>query len=297
MRFRWDWLSRVVPVPYVPALGPVQPKALSAELFNAVVDIADTDRFLPYDKDRRWSGKKDERVIVDEIVHEPGLTVISTFTRGRGLVKIHHYGDGPPRLSELTQWTRTRCATFDSAAGRVIWFQGDPQGARTRLLLKTFGDQDKRHRGEAIQLADCPVADTFPAFAEELGAEGFSFLCQRIKTGLSDGPVLVRVEDRRIVGAVDPMGTLLDSTGMRMQPPQYFAVHPHYRCRGHGRALWRAAMAWGADNGAQYKILQAAAGSASELLYLSEGLSTLGFVCSSEVLLQQSEPASARPTA
>jgi GNAT superfamily N-acetyltransferase len=255
MRFRWDCLSRVVPVPYVPALGPVQPRALSAELFNAVVDIADTDRFIPYDKDCRWSTKKDERVIVDEIVYESGHTVIPTFARGCGLVRIYHYGDSPPRLSELTQWTRMRCVTFGTAAGRVIWFQSAPEGARTRLLLKIFSDQDKRHRGETIQLTDCPVADSFP------------------------------------------MSTLLDSTGTRMQLPQYFAVHPHYRRRSHGRALWRAAMAWGADNVARYKVLQAAAGSASELLYISEGLSTLGFVCGSEVLLQQSELASARPTA
>lgn len=294
MRFRWDWLSPVVPIPYVPTLGPVQPRALSAQLFNAIVDVANTSRFLSYDKDRRWSAKKDERVIVDGIVHEPGLTMIPTFTRGRGLVKIHHYGDSPPQLSELAQWTRTRWATFSLAAGRVIWFQHVPEGARTRLLLKTFGDQDKRDRSEAIQLTDCAVADTFHAFAEELGTDGFAFLYQRIKTRLPDGPILVRVEDRRIVGAVGPLGTLLDSTGTRMQPPQYFAVHPHYRRRGHGRALWRAAMAWGADNGAKYKVLQAAAGSASEVLYMSEGLVTLGFVCSRD-LLQQPKPASAHP--
>jgi GNAT superfamily N-acetyltransferase len=125
----------------------------------------------------------------------------------------------------------------------------------------------------------CAVADTFPAFAEQLVADGFAFVHRRIKAGLSDGPILVRVEDRRIVGAVGPLGILLDVTGTRIQPPQYFAVHPHYRRRGHGRALWRAAMAWGAKNGAKYKVLQAASGSASELLYVSEGLSTLGFVC------------------
>jgi hypothetical protein len=133
MRFRWDWLSPVAPVPYVPTLGPVQPRALSAQLFNAVVDIADTGRFLPYDKDRRWSGRKDERVIVDGIVHEPGLTMIPTFTRGRGLVKIHHYGDSPLRPSELTQGTPTQWAPLSVTAGRVIWFQRAPEGARTRL--------------------------------------------------------------------------------------------------------------------------------------------------------------------
>lgn len=280
----------MVPIPYVPTLGPVQPRALSAQLFNAVVDIADTGRFLSYDKDRRWSAEKDERVLVDGIVHEPGLTMIPTFTRGRGLVKIHHYGDGPPQLSELARWTRTRWATFSFATGRVIWFQRAPEGARTRLLLKTFGDQDQRDRSEAILLTDCTVADTFPAFAEELRADGFAFLYQRIKAGIPDGPTLVRVEDRRIVGAVGPLGTLLDSTGTRMQPPQYFVVHPHYRHRGHGRALWRAATAWGADNGAKYKVLQAAAGSASEAFYMSEGLATLGFVCSRDLLQQPKHP-------
>jgi GNAT superfamily N-acetyltransferase len=279
MHFRWDWLSPVVPVPYVPALGPVQPRALSAELFNAVVDIADTDRFLPYDKDRRWSSRKNERMIVEEIVHEPGLTVVPTSIRERGLVKIHHYGDRLPQSSEFARWTRKWRTTFGAATGRVIWFQDTPEGAKARILLKKFGEQDKRYRGEAVLLTECAVADTFPAFAKQLGEDGFAFLHRRIKAGLSDGPILVRVEDRRIVGAVGPLGTLLDATGTRIQPPQYFAVHPHYRRRGHGRALWRAAMAWGAENGAKYKVLQAASGSASELLYVSEGLATLGFVC------------------
>ncbi|MBV9031287.1 MAG: GNAT family N-acetyltransferase [Pseudonocardiales bacterium] len=181
--------------------------------------------------------------------------------------------------SELTRWTRKWRATFGTAAGRVIWFQDTPESARTRLLLKTFRNQDKRHHDEVMQLSDCAVADTFSTFVEQLQEDGFAFLYQRLKTGLSDGPILVRVEDRGIVGAVGPMGTLLDVTGTRMQPPQYFAVHPHYRRRGHGRALWRAAMAWGAENGAEYKVLQAASGSAAESLYPSEILSTLGFVC------------------
>lgn len=126
-RFQWNWLSPVVAVPYVPTLGPVGPGALSVELFNAVVDVADTGLFLPYDKDRRWSRMKDELVIVKEIIHEPDRTVIPTFcTRGRGLVKIHYYGNRAPRLSEATDWSRTWCATSGAAAGRVIWFQKLP---------------------------------------------------------------------------------------------------------------------------------------------------------------------------
>ncbi|MGH3918909.1 MAG: GNAT family N-acetyltransferase [Pseudonocardiaceae bacterium] len=278
----------MVTVPYIPTLGPVGPRALSEELFNAVVDIAGTDRFLPYDKDQRWSSAKDEWLIVDEIIHEPDRTVIPTLsTRGRGLVKVHYYGGGGPILSEVTEWLCSWSAAFDVAGGRVIWFHSTPDGARTRLMLKTFADQDKRHYGHVVGLEDCDVADTFPAFAEQLGADGFAFLYQRIKAGLADGPILVTVEDRHIVGAIGPLGILLDATGTRTQPPQYFAVHPDYRHRGHGRALWQAAIAWGAENGAEYKVLQAASGSAAELFYISEGMSTLGFVCSTDVPLHR----------
>jgi GNAT superfamily N-acetyltransferase len=139
---------------------------------------------------------------------------------------------------------REQRAVSGATTGRVVWFQENPEGAKTRLLLKTFRDQNKRHRGEAVQLADCAVADTFPAFAEQLGT--------------TDLPSFTR-------------GSGLDSQTV---------LSPHYRRRGHGVALWRAAMAWGAQNGAKYKVLQAASGSVSELFYLSECLSTLGFMCS-----------------
>ncbi|MFE9454536.1 hypothetical protein [Streptomyces sp. NPDC006739] len=47
MRFRWDWIERVMPVPYVPTLGPVHPGSSLPDLFAAVVATAATGRFLP----------------------------------------------------------------------------------------------------------------------------------------------------------------------------------------------------------------------------------------------------------
>jgi hypothetical protein len=38
-------------------------------------------------------------------------------------------------------------------------------------------------------------------------------------------------------------------------------------------------MACGRSNGAIYKVLQAAAGSAAENLYIAEGMDTLGYMC------------------
>jgi len=119
-------------------------------------------------------------------------------------------------------------------------------------MCKTFCDQDLRDRGQVVALEECGTADTFLSFADQLTDEGFAFLHQRMTAGLSDGPILVTVDEGRIVDAVGPLGTLLDPTGARIMPSAYFAVHPGYRRRGHGRALWRAAMAWGAERGCPF---------------------------------------------
>lgn len=283
MRFRWDWLEPVLRAPYVPTLGPVAPDTLSADLFNAVVDVAGTGRFLPYDKDKRWFGSKDEHVITGEIIHRPGLTLIPTLsTRGHGLVRIHHYADQQPdlqALAELGELGDKLCATHGASKHRIIWFQTTPEGARTHLMLKVLAGTDRRDHPRVVELTQRHQTDTFAAFTREIGPEGFAFLHQRITAGIDDGPVLVTVEDDRIVGALGPLATITDSNGTRLQTPQYFAVHPDYRGNGHGRALWRASMNWGATNGATYKILQAAKGSPAERLYLSEGLESLGFLC------------------
>ncbi len=281
MRFRWDWLAPVVQAPYVPTLGPVQPGALSACVFDAVMSVAGTGRFLPYDKDRRWSARKDERVITEGVIHRPGLTVIPTLsTRGQGVVKIHHYGTGAPDPDEVANWSRKWSAAYGVGSCTLLWLQDSPDGARTRLMLKAYGDKDRaEHDARVVKLGHCEVASTFPAFAGQLAEDGFAFLHRRMKAGLSDGPILVAVDDRRIVGAVGPLATMPGADGTLMVPPQYYAVHPGYRRRGHGRALWRASMAWGHKNGAAYKVLQTEAGGPSELLYQSEGLVTLGFLC------------------
>ncbi len=52
------------------------------------------------------------------------------------------------------------------------------------------------------------------------------------------------------MGAVGPLSVMTDAAGRRFVPPQYFSVHPAFRRRGHGRALWHAAMAWGQASGA-----------------------------------------------
>lgn len=133
MRSRWDWLKPVLQPPYVPTLGIVAPDVLSAELFDAVADIAGTGRFLPYDKDQRWSATKDEHVLVDQIVHRPNHTQIPTLiSRGSGVVKLHHYVCKPPdpcrRPGPSRQDRRwSRCRRSPGAVVQLPQSRGRPQ--------------------------------------------------------------------------------------------------------------------------------------------------------------------------
>ncbi len=80
-----------------------------------------------------------------------------------------------------------------------------------------------------------------------------------------------------MVGAIGPLDTLRDRQGSPMLLPQYFSVLPEHHGHGHGCALWRAAANWGRPHGAAYQLLQTQLGQASDQLFLSEGLHTLGF--------------------
>jgi hypothetical protein len=70
MRFSRDLFEPVMPVLYVPTLGPVRCDDPLHDLFEAVVENAGTDRFLPWDKDQRWFDMKTERVLADAIEHD-----------------------------------------------------------------------------------------------------------------------------------------------------------------------------------------------------------------------------------
>ncbi|HVX44475.1 MAG TPA: GNAT family N-acetyltransferase [Mycobacteriales bacterium] len=276
--FRWDWLKPTIQAPYVPTLGVVAPELLSVALFDAVVDAAAHDGFLPYDKDRRWFASKNERVLPGATIHRPDCTRIATLTTGK-LLTVHHYSADDPDLDAITQFAGTLAAEYRATGHRVLSFtaHGKAPGARSRLMRQDLDDTYQRDPGPVESLADCEFADTFPVFAGQLGQDGFTFLLQRMRRGHDDGPIMVTTDRRRIVGAIGPLSTLIDASGVRFLAPPYFAVHPACRGQGMGRALWRAAAAWAQGQGAAYHVLQAETGSPAERLYLSEGLRTLGF--------------------
>jgi hypothetical protein len=156
MAIRWDWLQPLVTVPYVPSLGPVHPEAVTPGLLADVTEIAGTGRFLPYDKDLRWGGRKDESVLAGAVVQEPGLVLVPVLsTRRASCVKVCVYSRDPREaLSQAAELGRRLCARHDAGKGRLVWFlppgsAPDPVAACGRVQMRAFGP-------------GCPVPCRFP---------------------------------------------------------------------------------------------------------------------------------------
>ncbi|RST17835.1 GNAT family N-acetyltransferase [Streptomyces sp. WAC05374] len=283
MFFRWDWLRPQLTAPIVPTLGPVHPDALTVGIFEDVLRAADTGGFLPYDKDRRWGGEKNEKVLREDVVHQPERTLIPTLNRhGRGTVKVFAYGfpdDGV--VAEAAALAAKLAAAHDVVNARVVRPLG-PATARprgTRIQMKDFTTAPcPAPDGPVRPVAAWPTAvqDTFAPFAEAMAGDGLAFLHTQIQAGRC-GPVLAAAIEDRIVGAIGPMEVRPDAIGRPQLMPQYFAVLPKTRGQGLGRVLWRAAMHWGQSQGAAYQLLQTEVDGPSDRLCQAEGLTSLGF--------------------
>lgn len=272
----------VPPFPYVPTLGPVHPDALTTHLWDEVMESNGTGTFLPHDKDARWGGTKRETVLADAIRRDGETITIPTLTaRGRGVVKVHHYGPIPD-VDRALEEAGKLAAEHGAGSARVLWFSTDADSRwhSCRIQLKTFAGNEPYPHGRvgSLDAEALTVQDTFDSFADTLKEDGFAFLAERMRTTGLDGPLLVAVAEGRVVGAIGPMAILPDSLGVPRLLPQYFGVLPEARGHGHGRALWRAAMHWGSENGAAYQLLQTETDGASDHLCRSEGLTSLGFV-------------------
>lgn len=276
----------MVSAPYVPTIGPVHPSALTEDLLTDTLIAASTDRwFLRYDKDIRWSGSKDETILVEGIVHWPGETLIPTLSRrGSGMVKVHLYGIEPDSAFAATEPAQKLAAEHGMGKARIVRFLGpeEPDGRGTRIQLQDFSATIRPAPVSPVRSFNewpAEVRGTFAAFAKEMAADGFAFLYEQMQAG-TVGPVLTAVLDGKVAGAIGPMEIRPDAIGTPQLMPQYFGVLQEHRGKGLGRLLWRAAMRWGQGNRAAYQLLQTEVGGVSDRLCRSEGLTSLGFTYS-----------------
>lgn len=287
----WERFAPLVRVPHLPTLGPLHPHALGPQVLREVFAVAGTGRWLAHDKDARWGGDKPEQII-DAIAGGDHVLIATLLRRGTTtMVKVHCYGSTDPVvLAGAAGLARRLAERHQVSTAKVVWFlpagsQPDATVAATRIQLRAFDAGTPGAPGNDAPVTcfgdlPAPVAASFATFADAMAADGFAFLYQRMIRD-NPGPVLTVVDDATVVGAIGPMQILADPAGQNRLLPQYFGVLPTHRGRGLGRALWRAAMAWGQAHGAAYQILSTVIDGASDRLCRGEGLTDLGLVCTS----------------
>jgi GNAT superfamily N-acetyltransferase len=201
-------------------------------------------------------------------------------------VAVYVYGGSTDDQHSAWQLASKLGCTHGAATASVVWFLGPdgsppPSATFSSVHLQEFVSERNATVPKGVcRLDECAGAlkATFLSFVAALADDGFAFLHSRMAKG-AVGPMLVAVDEDRIVGAIGPMEIMSDSTGAARLLPQYFGVLPGWRGRGHGRALWRAAMQWGRQNGAAFQVVQTEVGGASEHICRTEGLRFLGLIC------------------
>ncbi|MDA2807153.1 GNAT family N-acetyltransferase [Nocardiopsis suaedae] len=271
----------VFPVPYLPTLGPVHPAAVTAGLWEQVLANNGTGRFLAHDPASRWGGTKNELVLHEDAAPDGRSAGVAVLCRRRRAVTVYHYAAEIDSEREREAAAKL-AADHGAESARLLWLtpKAPPvQGQCRRIWMKTLSGSEPPPAEQVQPLNTLPPAlrATWPDFADATAGEGFAALEARRRNGPLDGPLLVVTVSGRIAGAIGPMAVLPDPVGRRRLLPQYFAVLPGHRGQGLGRALWRAAMAWGAQAGADYQLLQTELGGASDRLCEDEALQVIGF--------------------
>ncbi|GAA2486411.1 GNAT family N-acetyltransferase [Streptomyces gobitricini] len=209
MFFRWDWLRPRLTAPIVPTLGPVHPDALTAGIFEDVLRAVSPEMSSPYDKDRRWGGEKDEKVLRENVLHQPERVLVPTLNRrGRGTVRVFAYGPRDSVVDEAAELAAELAAAYAVVNARVVRPLGPetthPRGTRVQLKDFTAG-HCPAPAGPVRPITDLPTAvrETFAPFAEAMPADGLAFLRTRMRADRC-GPVLTAAVAGRLVGAIGP---------------------------------------------------------------------------------------------
>lgn len=273
-------LLKHMQAPYVPTLGVVHPLTLALAIDGAL-SVAQTDHFLPYDKDRRWYPTKNEHILLDSIYQDNAQTIIPTLTGGiHSLLKYHCYSSEKHNAEILQNLQSTLSKMIPEASTQILQFSREPDLKYSSLVFLAEIDDIKIIPPTNISLlGDLPalVGQSLENLANnDPDNSGFSFIGERINYGFDDGDILVSVENNVIIGAIGPLKTMQDAIGRSTIFPPYFGVLKSARNKGIGTSLWNAALSWAKDRGTEYIILQAEHRSPAEYFYHKMGLKELG---------------------
>ena len=126
----------------VATMSPVHPLDDIHRLLNDLMEVIGTGKFLPYDKDRAWGGRKTGQIHTDSITKGSGYALVPVLNqRGRGSIEVFCCGNFESGMVPGLDAAAKLAADHGVVAARLKWFSHEMDehaDHAVRLQLKEF---------------------------------------------------------------------------------------------------------------------------------------------------------------
>lgn len=270
---------------YIPTLGPVYVSGNSVKIIlHDVLENSQTNKFLSFDKNKRWFQKKMEKIILSAIIINDKEIYIPVKDNFKNILKIFYYSNNFPDDKILLEAKKIYAKMKTSNEINSLYFycfkkpKTEIKFSCHNIYLKNITSKDSFVKfPEGIGFYNkLPVETqlTFSDLGKERLLENFSFLWKEfmIKNKKLNS-IICAMEKNRIVGAIGPLDIAIDARSELFLFPPHFGVIKKMRRAGIGEKLWKSAMSFAYKKGAKYTLVQNALNSPASLFYEKQKLS------------------------
>ncbi len=253
---------------YIPILGAVyiSNNRIEKLLFD-VLENSKTDKFLPYDKNRRWFNKKMERILLSEIVASDEEIFIPTKDSFRNAIKVYYYSNKFPNdiVIERTRELYMKTKLLHKADNLHFYSFENPKTETkficNNIYLKKIAQKDNLSElPEGINFFDklpVKIQQTFKNLGKEPELGGLDFLWKEfISKSKKLNPIICATVKNKIIGSTGYLDIAIDVWGIPFLFPPNLGVIEKMRGIGIGEKLWLSAMSFACQNGAKYTLVQ-----------------------------------------
>jgi len=266
---------------FLPVIGPVYSAGRPlGGILNDILKNAENNKFLDYDKNRRWFDYKEEIIPIKYLIAGEGWAMVPVLKKD--YLDIYYFSVVPAAAKDLEKARALSKGLINEYRVNKVFlhFNRRPRinrnFLRSQIFIKKFISKDPHYNApENIRLL-AELGGSALAKIGQLGREkemeGFAALAARYQEkGLPRAPVYCAIEDGAIIGAIGPVEATEDAWGTKFFAPPFFGVISSKRKQGIGGRIWRAAEEKAIDLGAKYTLVQNDPDSPAAIFYQSAG--------------------------
>lgn len=263
---------------YLPVLGPVYISSNSIQkLLSDILNNSRTDNFLPYDKNKRWYKNKTERILLKEIIYNDKELYIPVEDVFRNILKVFYYSSNSLDSITIIKARKfyTKIKNVQGLSNLSFYCFKEPK-IKTKFICQNIYLKNITAKDDCFKFPKeidyynnlrSEIQLTFSNLKKEPELENF------IAKNKNLDPIICAVLKNKIVGAIGPLDLSEDVWKIPFLFPPHFGVAEKMRKTGLGEKLWKAAMSFAYQKGAQYTLVQNTPNSPAARFYEKQGLS------------------------